>query len=329
MRSVAIGAMHAEVRKALCERRFFKLICGASYRNTAFIRELARIFAAAGAHTIDVGARPELVEAALAGIAAAEVPVPGLPLVMVSVGINADVHFMRVEKQPELCTDHGYCANACPHEVFVGHEIRLENCLGCDHCVLACPEKALSLVPREPLAELRSLLGACFAAGASALEVHTGDGGRTELAEIVEAIAPFREQIGLLAFSMGAHEQSPAEIVELAREVVSLTGPEVVIQADGKPISGRKGIKSTLPCLALASTLLEAELGAFIQVSGGTNDLTGGLAREHGIGIHGVGMGTFARKFVDLSPSDTLTAAERAAATARAQSLVNSVAPAR
>lgn len=318
--------MHPAIRQALADGSFFKLICGASYRNTDFIQELARIFASAGAHTIDVGARPELVAAALAGIAAADLPVPGLPLVMVSVGINADVHFMRVEKEPQKCLAHGYCANACPHGVFVGGEIRLENCLGCDHCVIACPEQALKLVPREPLHELRELLGACIEAGATAVEVHTGDGGRAELNQIVAALAPWRDRIGLLAFSLGAHAQSTAEIVDLAREVVALTGPDIVLQADGQPISGRKGVKSTLPCLTLAQALLQADLGAYVQVSGGTNDLTGGLAREQGIGIHGVGMGSYARKYLNLNPSDALSAEQRAEAVARARRLVNSVA---
>lgn len=317
--------MHEAVREALADRRFFKLICGASYRNPDFIATLAELFAEAGAQCIDVGARPELVEAALAGIARAKVPVAGLPLVMVSVGINHDVHFMRVEKEHDKCSDHGYCANACPHEVFVGKEIRLENCLGCDHCVIACPEKALSLVPREPLAELRGLLGACFEAGATALEVHTGDGSREELEQLMQAIAPWRDRIGLLAFSMGAHGQAPAEIVALARDVVGLAGPGIIVQADGKPISGRKGAKSTQPCLDLAKALLAAELGAFIQVSGGTNDLTGSQATAQGIGIHGVGMGSFARKFIALSPSDLLDGPTRAAALAKARQLVASV----
>lgn len=314
------------VRDALTQGRFFKLICGASYRNGAFIAELTQLFATAGAQVVDVGARPELVKAALAGIERAELPVSAQPLVMVSVGVNDDVHFMRVEKDFSRCTDHGYCANACPHEVFVGSEIRLENCLGCDHCVIACPEKALTLVPRDPLSELQALLGECFDAGASALEIHTGDGGRAELVQLLEALTPWRDKIKLLAFSMGAHGQDHADIVALARDVVDLAGTDVIVQADGKPISGRKGAKSTLPCLELASELLAARLGAFIQVSGGTNDLTGKLAREQQIGIHGVGMGTFARKYVGVSPSDVLDDAARAEAIARARALVNSVA---
>lgn len=319
--------MEPAIRQALEAQRFFKLICGASYRNTRFIAELSEIFATAGAQVIDVGARPELVEAALAGIARASVPTPGLPLVMVSVGINADVHFLRVDKEFSRCSGHGYCANACPHGVFVGEEIRLENCLGCDHCVIACPEDALSLVPREPLAELQSLLGACFEAGARAVEVHTGDGGRAELRQLLHTLEPWREQIGLLAFSMGSHGQTQAEIIALAQDAVRWAGPEIVVQADGQPISGRKGKKSTLPCLELAQALFEAEVKAYIQVSGGTNDLTGQLAAETGVPIHGVGMGSFARKFLKLDPATPLNPEQFAEALKKARILVSSVAP--
>jgi NAD-dependent dihydropyrimidine dehydrogenase PreA subunit len=318
--------MHTAIVEALQSQRFFKLICGASYRNTQFVATLAQIFAEAGAHVIDVGARPELVEAARQGIAAAQVPVPGLPLIMVSVGINQDLHFLRVEKDFSRCDDRGLCVNACPHEVFVGQEIRLDNCLGCDHCVIACPTQALSLVPRDPLDEVQIQLQSCLAAGANALEVHTGDGGRQELSLLLERLKPLREQLQLLAFSMGAHGQSPAEIAQLAQDVRELAGSDILLQADGKPISGRKGEKSTLPCLELAEYLLAQELETFVQVSGGTNDLTGSLAKKRKSGIHGVGMGSFARKYLDLSPSEPLSAELLQEKIARARVLVKSVA---
>ncbi|PIQ28501.1 hypothetical protein COW36_13010 [bacterium (Candidatus Blackallbacteria) CG17_big_fil_post_rev_8_21_14_2_50_48_46] len=317
--------MHPAIREALQEQRFFKLICGASYRNTEFIATLARIFAEAGAHVIDVGARPELVHAARAGIAAAKVPVPGLPLIMVSVGINQDLHFLRVEKDFQRCDSRGLCVNACPHEVFVESEIRLENCLGCDHCVIACPSDALSLVPREPLAEVGALLAQCLEAGATALEVHTGDGGRAELQTLLDSLAPFRAAFELLAFSMGAHGQSAAEIAQLAQDIEKAVGSEMLIQADGKPISGRKGEKSTLPCLELAEYLRAAGLKSFIQVSGGTNDLTGRMARERQSAIQGIGMGSFARKYLDLSPSEPLSEALYHEKLERAKALVRSV----
>lgn len=320
-----LAPIHPSVRQSLQAHSFFKLICGASYRNTDFISDLSYVFAMAGVQVIDVGARPELVTAALAGITRANLDQEQQPLVMVSVGINQDLHFLRVAKDFDKCTDHGYCANACPHDVFVGSEIRLQNCLGCDHCVIACPEKALTLVPREAMHELHHLLGACFAAGARALEVHTGTGDRHELRNLLNLIHPWQTQIQLLAFSMGAHGQAHAEIVQLAHDIVAQVGPEIIIQADGKPISGRKGAKSTQPCLDLAQALIQSQLPAFIQVSGGTNDLTGQLAKEQDIAIHGVGMGSYARKYVNLSPSEAISEAEFREAIAKAKELVNSV----
>lgn len=317
--------MHPDIRQVLESRRFFKLICGASYRNRDFIARLARIYASAGAHVIDVGARPELVQAVRQGLQEATPPEGKLPLIMVSIGINQDVHFLHVAKDFERCENHGFCANACPHEVFVGSEIRLENCLGCDHCVRACPEEALTLVPRDPLAGLEATLEACLAAGATALEVHTGHGGRTELKQILKLLKGQSSQLDLLAFSLGAHGQSDTELIALAQEIVAELGTELIIQADGKPISGRKGRHSTLPSLELARALLKAQVPAYIQVSGGTNNLTGQVARETQIPIHGVGMGSFARKYLELSPSQELTPAEYTACVARARELVHSV----
>lgn len=317
--------IHPAIQNELKAQRFFKLICGASYRNASFVSHLAQIFASAGAHVIDIGARPELVEAVKQGLEKASPPIPGLPLIMVSVGINSDVHFLRVDKEFSRCDSHGFCANACPHEVFVGDEIRLENCLGCDYCIIACPEDALTLVPRDPLAEMDQLLAACFQAGATALEVHTGDGGREELLALIEKLKPWSAHLQLLAFSLGAHGQSPEEIAQLATEIEAHLGPQIIIQADGKPISGRKGKKSTQPSLELAQKLFKRGLKSYIQVSGGTNNLTGQLAREQAVPIHGVGMGSFARKYLDLSPSDELTPELLERSVQRARELVSSV----
>ena len=294
------------IRNALETRRFFKLICCASYRNSYFVATLADIFTQAGAHVIDVGANPELVKAARQGIQQGMVGADRQdePLVMVSVGINQDVHFLRVEKDWSRCDSNGYCVNACPHEVFVGSDIRLENCLGCDYCVIACPTEALTLIPREPLVSIRAILESCLAAGATALEIHTGHGERAELEQLWQELLPLRSRFHLLAFSLGAHNQSPAELIQLAQDIIELAGSDIIIQADGKPISGRKGELSTLPCLELAKTLLAKKFSAYIQVSGGTNNLTGQLARAKAIPVHGVGMGSFARKYIDLKPSE-------------------------
>lgn len=323
--------MDTRIRQALEAQRFFKLICGASYRNRDFVAQLSELFALAGAHVIDIGADPTLVAAVQQGIKKAQQRNPELhpPVIMISVGINADVHFLKVSKEYSRCENHGFCANACPHGVFVGDSLRLENCLGCDHCVIACPEDALTLVPREPLDSVERLIRQCFAAGASAIEVHTGHGGREALKEIFDVLLPFHTEIKLLACSLGAHGQSPEALVELAREITSLWPTEMIVQADGQPISGRKGWRSTWPALVLAQRLFEANVPAFIQVSGGVNDLTREIACREGIPIHGVGTGSFARKYLGLSPHIALTPEDFEVALKKASALVKSANAAR
>lgn len=316
--------MNAFIQNALENHQFFKLICGASYRNTDFIFTLANIFSSAGAHMIDVGSKPELIQAAKKGIEASE---NKDRLVMASIGINHDVHFMRVAKNDALCDDNGFCASACPHEVFVDGQIRLENCLGCDHCVVACPTDALTLIPREPLGELKIILNECIEAGARALEIHTGQGQRTEIEQVWQIVKELPFEV--VAFSIGAHNMSNEEIAQLARDIVAMAGSDIIIQADGKPISGRKGKQSTLPSLELAQYLFKVGIDSYIQVSGGTNDFTGPLAREKDIPIHGVGMGSFARKFLNIKPSDQLTSQDLNHCIQEATKLVNSCSMAR
>lgn len=318
--------MDIRIRQALEAQQFFKLICGASYRNRDFVAQLSELFALAGAHVIDIGADPALVEAVQQGIKKALQRKPGIqvPLIMISVGINADIHFLKVSKEQSRCEDHGFCANACPHGVFVGNSLRIENCLGCDHCVVACPEDALTLVPREPLDSVDQLIRQCFAAGASAIEVHTGHGGREALTDVFDVLLPWQSEIKLLACSLGAHGQSTQELVALAQDITSLWPTDMLIQADGQPISGRKGWRSTWPALVLAQQLFEAKVPAFIQVSGGVNDLTREIACREGIPIHGVGTGSFARKYLGISPHKALTPETFNEALAKAFTLVQS-----
>ena len=55
---------------------------------------------------------------------------------------------------------------------------------------------------------------------------------------------------------------------------------------------------STLSTLAAASTLLDAEVNAYIQLSGGTNHLTQEIVNMTGLKISGIGFGSFAKKII-------------------------------
>lgn len=317
---------------ALAEGRFFKLICGASYRNYDVIRWLAEVFTHAGAHAIDVGLDVGSVQAARVGIQAARAAgATADPVVLVSLDAGDDVHFFRITLDRPACTDCGICLPSCRFGVFaLTPELALadRNCTGCRACVPVCPTEALSLVPWGNALDYAGLLDACWEAGARGIELHTGSGDESGLANLWRLVADQRGRWPLLSFSVGDYGQGVPAVLALVRTIVGWAGSGIIIQADGRPISGRSGAESTRAALDLAAQVLALALPVHVQVAGGTNDLTGALARERSLPIGGVGMGSFARAHVGLpDAAQDPSRLELRQSIRRARELVSSVDP--
>lgn len=317
----------AAARDALECRRLFKLICGASFRNRDVVRWLSQVFTHAGAHLIDVGPQPELVEAARAGIRQAQTEgAPGEPVVMVSLEVNADQHFTRIQVDRDQCVDCSLCVEYCPHGVFSfsDHlEARLDNCIGCRACLPACYYDALRMVPRDDQLALQDLLTGCWEAGARALELHTGDGNWAPIADLYGLIE--REKWPLLSFSIGNYAGQEGRVSQMAQAVHALAGSGIILQIDGKPISGREGEESTIPSLELAREISPLGLPVYLQVAGGANRHSGRLAKAMDIPIHGVGMGSFAKAYLGVHTVDSPTSLDLTRSIQRARELVISV----
>lgn len=316
---------------------YFKLICGANFTDYPHLAYLSEVYALAGARLIDVAATPEAIRAAREGIAAARrraerqpgpwrLPADPFPVVMTSVTASDDPHCGIAVKDAEACTwACPYCLEACPHEAIALDLTILEDrCVGCTLCVPACPHEAIAMEHR-PFAPS---LDALWQEGARALELHTGGGDRSELLAWKEPCQEWQRRGGLFALSLNSEQLSVAEAVDLAREVADwFPGVRIIVQADGRPISGAKGKASTEPALRFAHALLEAHVPAAIQAAGGANDWTGPLARESRIPLAGVGMGSFARSImrakIETPPSDEAVIAD----VERARRLVSTVDP--
>jgi Pyruvate/2-oxoacid:ferredoxin oxidoreductase delta subunit len=316
---------------------YFKFIAGANLRDHAILERLGCLFSLAGAAIIDVAAEPAVVEAVARGIATgqrwmADSPAwierclvgrqrpASAPVVMVSITLTGDRHTQIAVVNEETCIRCDWCTPVCPPGSIINGDVTDAICTGCGLCVPVCPPLAINLLPRPVSPDLL----ACWEAGARGLEVHTGAANEQDILAIAADARKWREMGGLLAYSIDGKQLGISQAVKLAGE---LGQRGVIIQADGNPISGQDGVRSTVPAVRLARAMLNAGVQAWVQPAGGTNNHTGRLAREFGIPIAGVGMGSFARRVA--APIEREPESERAweVALGAAQRLVDSIRP--
>lgn len=212
------------------------------------------------------------------------------PVLMVSITLEGDRHTQIAVVDDPACISCDVCTDVCPPGAIVNGAVEDPICTGCGLCVAVCPPNCIVLAPRETAPDV----DACWEAGARALEIHTGAAAREALANIRPLAANWQMRGGLLSYSIDGQQLGFKRALALATE---LGERGVILQADGKPISGMEGDRSTIPALRLARAILREGVAAAVQVAGGTNDRTGALANRHGVAIAGVGMGSFARRF--------------------------------
>jgi Pyruvate/2-oxoacid:ferredoxin oxidoreductase delta subunit len=306
-------------------------------RDVQKVERLALVYALAGAALFDVAAEPEVVEAAAKGLKAARelflqppawlqtayghdaFPRSAMTL-MVSHTLEGDRHTQIAVVEEPLCIFCDKCTEICPPGSIVNGVVDTLICTGCMLCVSICPPRCIAMVPRETKPDL----AACWEAGARAREIHTGAANGAELAACKPLTNDWQKRGGLLSYSIDGRQLGHKRAVALALEV---GGPEIIIQADGKPISGTVGDLSTIPALRLARAMARAQVPGFIQPAGGTNDRTGHLALRHGISLAGVGVGSFARQQVKIIEDGASDSFSWLQAVQSAKALVNSITP--
>jgi Pyruvate/2-oxoacid:ferredoxin oxidoreductase delta subunit len=288
---------------------YFKFIAGANLRDLVTLERLGCLFGLAGATIIDVAAEPDVVKAVGRGIATGErwlaEPAPwlarclagrrvpgGAPIIMVSVTLTGDRHTQIAVVNDDTCIRCDWCTPVCPPGSIVNGDVEDAICTGCGLCVPVCPPLAITMQARPVSPDLM----ACWEAGARGLEVHTGAANDQDILAIQPDVREWLKMGGLLSFSIDGKQLGLGRSVQLARQ---LGQAGVIIQADGNPISGRDGVRSTVAAVRLARQMLAEGVQAWVQPAGGTNNHTGRLARAFGVPIAGVGMGSFARKVAE------------------------------
>ncbi|HAJ61886.1 MAG TPA: 4Fe-4S ferredoxin [Cyanobacteria bacterium UBA8543] len=276
--------------RSLREGNWFKLICGASFQHLPAVRNLTLAYTLAGADCIDVAADPGVIAAALNALQVAdklgeEAQARGFgfrsrPWLMVSLNDGEDPHFRKAEFDPTLCPADCSrpCEKICPAQAIVFQDasegvsgVVDKRCYGCGRCLPICPSQLIYtrsyVCAPEAIAEL------ILQDGVDALEIHTKVGNLSDFQRLWQAIAPWTNQLKLLAISCPDGEDLIDYLWSLYKLITPLPCP-LVWQTDGRPMSGDIGAGATRAAVKLSQKVLAAGLPGYVQLAGGTNSHT-------------------------------------------------------
>ena len=325
----------SHVFKALDEKYFFKLICGASLTDTKMVEDLSFIFTLAGAHVIDLAPKADVIFAARQGIekAISYQPQAISPLLMASIQLDEDPHFRKVEVDYNLCDLCGACVKVCPTKAFriVDHKKFIyltERCFGCGICPSYCHVDALKMfdfkpTPKETLHEMISL-------GIKSVEFHFGKNFQ-KIESVWKESKDLLKKLELLSFSIGSELLTDEEIRKAANLCYKLAGRHIILQCDGIPMSGGidkklgNGNNKDSSSFHVARVIKKEGLPVYLQISGGTNHNSFSNAVKLGLNVNGIAIGSYARKLLMpyLGKLDNKEEVQKAVELAR--SLVDSV----
>lgn len=297
---------------ALARRRFFKLIGGGSFTETEKIAHLAKSYAMAGVDCIDLA--PDFDVLSTVETVLSVLPQPH-PVLMVSLPLDPDPHFRKIELAEADCIRCGLCLPVCPTEALTlpeALEISQSLCYGCGRCVPTCPTDALSLLPFQVENQVHNALSHPLV---EAVEIHS------QYVDPFMLDAFFQRwhlllQNKLIALCFRVDTIPAEQIIRFYQTAQAHSRLPVLLQIDGAPMSGNDDPEASRPALdaaAVTAELFEASSLPIpiITISGGINRHTAQwLQQERYQFIAGVGMGTVARKATwSLSDSEAIQVA--------------------
>lgn len=272
---------------SLKEGRWFKLICGASYQHLPAIRNLALVYALAGADCVDVAADPAVVVAVkeafkvishsrhhLAdGQATLPTKVVKPPLLMISISDGEDPHFRKAIFDPVACPPDcpRPCESVCPAMAIVFNQstsgVIKERCYGCGRCLPVCPAQHIETVTQATaLHEVAPQL----LDDVDAVEIHTQVGRLNAFMEVWSILYPHLSKLQLVSISCLDHANVIDYLWQLYEGIQPLEIP-LIWQTDGRSMSGDIGKGTTHATVRFAQKVLQAGPPGFVQLAGGTN----------------------------------------------------------
>ena len=306
---------------------YFKLICGAGNEDLEEVRRLSMIYTLSGATGMDISATPSVVKACMEGIDRAyeishklKKEIKIRPFIMVSVGMPGDHHVRKAFIDPNSCIMCGLCVDpVCPTDAidWGGAKtlavVNQPKCIGCGDCSAICPRPdIISYVHNEK--GLEEILPECIELGAENIELHAAVAEDEVIMKEWEIVIK-SNPLNFNSMCLDRLHMGNFGLENRIRKAKEYSGEKLIIQADGYPMSGGEDdYNTTLQAVATADVINKAfnmELSrrkkkivykknreVTITTSGGTNSLTLDLAKQSGVNIQGVCIGTFARNII-------------------------------
>lgn len=300
------------LKDLLESKKCFKLVCGAGNEDAAEVEKLVTIYSLAGCNFFDLCAKEEIVDAAKRGLKNAGIKDDRY--LCVSVGIDGDPHITKAVIDQEKCVKCGKCKKICPHDAVIEldkYKIKKVRCIGCGQCAANCPKNAIEMVSQ--LQDYKEILPKLIAKGIDCIEFHAISTDEKDVMEKWEQINEYYD--GMLCISLDRSELGDKKLKERVSKMLSTRKPfTTIIQADGIAMSGSNDeYGTTLQAVATAQLFQNANMPAYIMMSGGTNTKSIELASLCGVKPNCLAVGSFARKIVKeyLESEDLLQSKEK------------------
>lgn len=286
------------LKDLLDKKQCFKLVCGAGNEDAQEVEKLVTIYSKAGCQFFDVCAKAEIVDAAKRGIKNSGIEKDRY--ICVSVGIAGDPHITKAFIDYNKCINCGQCKNLCNNNAIFDennlYSINHKRCLGCGICAKECPVNAISM--QAQLKDYKEILPKLIEKGIDCIEFHAISTDESDVEKKWLEINNIFD--GMLCISVDRSELGDKKLKERIEKLISYRQPfSTIIQADGVAMSGTDDeIGTTLQAVATAQLFQKANLPVYIMMSGGTNIKSTFLAKQCGISINSLAVGSYARKIV-------------------------------
>lgn len=277
--------------QSLKHGNWFKLICGASFQHLPAVRNLTLAYTLAGADCIDVAADPAVIVATQEALLVAQrlardaqergfAFTGDLPLLMVSLNDGEDPHFRKADFNTQECPSDcpRPCEKICPAQAILFNNTKdefsgviREKCYGCGRCLPICPYGII--YTNSYVSTPSTIAPLIMSTGIDAIEIHTQVGPLAEFQRLWQAIAPWADQLKLLAISCNDGEG----LIDYLQAIYDLIVPRpqfLIWQTDGRSMSGDIGDGTTIATIKLGQKVLAANLPGYVQLAGGTNSYT-------------------------------------------------------